>query len=256
VDGEPAHDMPLLRRDAATSDLWSRVQGRVDACVLPLVRRAFACPACTTSTALVRRYDAGGRTHIAAHRDTTSRVTLVVELRSAPPSQRPAGGSGLFISAEGGEPVFPALRAGDALLHSHELLHGVSVRCETAPCGRYSLVVWFHDDQAACAAGTAVGDPESTEASRCLAAGGTLAGAQASRRHPSDDTAGAAVVGSGSSLSELALLRWLAARALEAVARAFVASVVRILALEAFCDVIPCWRVDPSFSKPGREHRT
>jgi TPR repeat protein len=180
------------------SRLWRLAGPRIEGCVLPRVRRAFDCPDCHVCSASVRRYKPGERVDLAAHRDTRWRAVLAVELQAAAPAA--AGESGLFIEEESGR-RFPPLAEGDALLHGFELAHGVRVRCDggdaaaqTQPgCVRYELVVWFHDDPAACRAGrpaaaaeallrersaAGVAEAQYEYAQQLLARGGAISGAK------------------------------------------------------------------------------
>eukprot|EP01052_Picozoa_sp_SAG31_P035198 SAG31_NODE_4215_length_3457_cov_1.360036_4_plen_230_part_00 len=88
-------------------------------------------------------------------------VTAVIEL--APAQPQPQAG-GLYIkAAQAAEPNFPALRGGDAFLHSYDLLHGVHINCAKEGgqrCSRYSLVLWFQEDVAKCDAGGEVEQAE------------------------------------------------------------------------------------------------
>ena len=139
--------------------IWIKLSELLASCVTPFVRQKFACATCVPCTSLVRRYRPKERKQIFAHRDAESKVTLVLELQPA----RPVGAAGGLYIMEGTEAnrSFPALAAGDAFVHGHELLHGVYLACadrrvsgaRAEECERLSLIVWYHEDRAQCVNG-------------------------------------------------------------------------------------------------------
>ena len=139
--------------------IWTKLSELLASCVTPFVRHKFACATCVPCTSLVRRYRPKERKQIFAHRDAESKVTLVLELQPA----RPVGAAGGLYIMEGTEAnrSFPALAAGDAFAHGHELLHGVYLACadrrvsgaRAEDCERLSLIVWYHEDRAQCVNG-------------------------------------------------------------------------------------------------------
>jgi len=153
TDSLPAYEMYLNANSDQSQVLKSFVMPRIESCVMPFVRKKYDCPECVPCVSIARRYNPNERSFMVAHRDTVSSVTVVVELKSAQP--QPSAG-GLFIkSSQQSDPAFPSLRPGDAFIHNYELLHGVSIDCGAGgrTCGRYSLVVWFQDDEGKCRAG-------------------------------------------------------------------------------------------------------
>lgn len=162
TDLQPAHEIYLLgNTDGAHPDHRARIEKarsivvpRFEQCVTPFVRRKFGCPKCVPCRSLIRRYRPHERTNVVPHRDTQADVTVVVELLPANPTQQ--GGS-LYIQRSGeDEPNMVPLRPGDAFLHDYSLLHGVRLPCragEEGRCTRYSLVMWFREDEAQCRTG-------------------------------------------------------------------------------------------------------
>ena len=149
----PSHELYLLQRGRpAVEPVWAAIGERVERCVLPFVRTKFGCPNCVPCVSMVRRYKASERLRVTTHRDIESSVTMVVELR--PAGATPEAGGLYIASSQEGETSFPTLRAGDAFIHDFGLLHGVRVACDgaDADCARYSLVLWFQEDAAKCAA--------------------------------------------------------------------------------------------------------
>ena len=166
TDGRPTFELHARLHGAVVAPkLWARVQTRVDSCLTPFVRDKFDCPSCVACTSLVRRYAPHERVIVNAHRDATSRVTVVVELQTAAPAH--PEGSGLYIKQQDSttEAMYPTLTPGDAFAHSYDLLHGVYVRCDEGgdhtaaalnACTRFSLIVWYHDSDEQCAANAPV----------------------------------------------------------------------------------------------------
>ena len=157
----PSHELYLLQRGRpAVEPVWAAIGERVERCVLPFVRTKFGCPNCVPCVSMVRRYKASERLRVTTHRDIESSVTMVVELR--PAGATPEAGGLYIASSQEGETSFPTLRAGDAFIHDFGLLHGVRVACDgaDADCARYSLVLWFQEDAAKCAAGGEVAAAE------------------------------------------------------------------------------------------------
>lgn len=187
-DESPAFSHHVVGRGEeldASSGLWPALAPRFEGCVLPHVREAFRCPECVVCSVSARRYSAGLRLQLSAHRDLRWRATLVLELDGKAgakdrPKDRATDGSGLFVH-EPEEPDidtarsrkwYPPLAAGDALMHGYQIAHGVHVNCSArpdkrtqyparpgaaAPCSRYELVAWFAESQAACKADGAEG---------------------------------------------------------------------------------------------------
>ena len=193
TDHEPSYEAYLLGAgspsvaeaagDAARLDaVRALLLPRLESCVTPFVRQKFDCPECVACTSLVRRYRRDERSQVRPHRDALSRVTVVVELQpgdaSSPEAAAAAGG--LFVQkAEADAPSIVPMRAGDSFLHDYQLLHGVQLNC--AHCTRYSLVVWFREDAASCAAGGDV--PKATEMYRSSALQGVAEGRYSWARH-------------------------------------------------------------------------
>ena len=187
TDLQPAFEATLLNRGRVIDDdddsslsaagasaaavarkawLEHAIGDRVRRCVTPFVREKFRCPKCVPCVSIARRYRQGERLQVSPHRDVQSLVTMTVELQHAQPA--PESGGLYLMSGDSGIPNYPFLRAGDAFLHNYELLHGVKVSCgnamkglELQQCTRYSLVVWFQEDEAKCVAG---GEIEQAEA--------------------------------------------------------------------------------------------
>ena len=129
IDHQPSYEVYLLGggvptaadaspRDAARLErARALVLPRFEQCVTPFLRRKFpGCEACVPCIALARRYKSSERTYVAAHRDSLSDVTVVVELKpangSSPAAAAAAGGLFVQTSEESERNVVP-MRAGE-----------------------------------------------------------------------------------------------------------------------------------------------
>ncbi|KAL1526040.1 hypothetical protein AB1Y20_020861 [Prymnesium parvum] len=155
VDNLPAHEFYILTSGeparsatpplAAEEEEEARLRARLARELAPSLARLRAAAnaqfgsicggGCRPCTALVRRYRAAERRSHPEHVDAEAAVTAVVGLTSA----REDFEGGLFVS-DTARRLFVPLRAGDALLHSADLFHGVHV---VGGGERWSLVVWF-----------------------------------------------------------------------------------------------------------------
>ena len=101
--------------------------------ITPFVAQRFAAAfgaagsptACTPCFSLVRRYRPSERRTHAAHFDVQALATVVVSLSTAG-VDFPAR-SGLYVSTGGADRRYVSLRAGDAVVHQSDLLHGVDI---------------------------------------------------------------------------------------------------------------------------------
>ncbi|EOD20871.1 hypothetical protein EMIHUDRAFT_241678 [Emiliania huxleyi CCMP1516] len=157
TDNKTAYERYLLKdgvvEDVAWEELLAVVAARVHACVPPVLH-AFNCSKCVQCTTLVRRYRPDERMEVPAHRDQDAALTLVIELHPAEPA--PASG-GLYVQDGRDQSArrYTGMLAGDAVAHTYELLHGVSLSCEPSSpgCERYSLIIWFQASTEQCATG-------------------------------------------------------------------------------------------------------
>ena len=131
--------------------------------ITPFVAQRFApaCggtgsdTACTPCFSLVRRYRPSERRTHAAHFDVQALATVVISLSTAG-IDYPAR-SGLYVST-GSDRRYLSLRAGDAVVHQSDLLHGVDIGDADADADagtdadaaddaweRWSLILWYKD---------------------------------------------------------------------------------------------------------------
>lgn len=117
--------------------LMEMSQGIIDGRLLPYVREKYKCPHCRVCTSLVRRYVAGERLRHPPHYDNQAFITVVVSLTS----QNENFLGGLYVRTDPGTEQFMPGAVGTAVLHQHDLEHGVWVQAGT----RYSWILWLQD---------------------------------------------------------------------------------------------------------------
>jgi len=108
----------------------------LDERLLPYVRERYDCPKCRVCTSLVRRYMSGERLRHPPHYDNQALVTAVVSI-----SAEGAYQGGLYVRTHPGTEQFVPLGTGEAVIHQHDLEHGVWVQKGS----RRSWIVWFQD---------------------------------------------------------------------------------------------------------------
>jgi hypothetical protein len=134
IAGKPDVDPAVRASRAALRAALLAVTRPIQARVTPLVNMRYpnACAPfpCRVCHSLVRHYAQGERLEHPQHFDVQSLVTVVVPLSTAGEDFQ----GGLYVStgATGTEALLP-LRAGDAVMHQSNLLHGVAVGGGGAP---------------------------------------------------------------------------------------------------------------------------
>lgn len=147
ADWLPAFEVYIMERGiplpgVAIPELVNAVE-KLDAQVLPFVKRAYRCSECMSCTAFVRRYLPEERLRVPAHFDVTAFTTIILPLS---PSGNYSGGFFVQPGAHVNSRAFVPIEAGDVIVHDFTLNHGIEVH----KGGRYSLVVWISETQAAC----------------------------------------------------------------------------------------------------------
>lgn len=147
ADWLPAFEVYIMERGAAlpgvAPDALHVAVEQLDRLVLPFVRQAYRCTRCVSCTAFVRRYLPQERLHIPAHFDVTALSTVILPLS---PADNYTGGFFVQPRAHVDSRAFVPLQAGDVAVHDFTLNHGI----EVMHGGRFSLVVWVSETQAAC----------------------------------------------------------------------------------------------------------
>eukprot|EP00928_Gymnodinium_smaydae_P025284 TRINITY_DN20194_c0_g3_i1.p1 TRINITY_DN20194_c0_g3~~TRINITY_DN20194_c0_g3_i1.p1 ORF type:complete len:374 (+),score=69.87 TRINITY_DN20194_c0_g3_i1:62-1183(+) len=110
---------------------------------LPFVREAYGCADCFPCTAFARRYLPSERVSIPAHFDVTAFATVILPLS---PAENYTGGFFVQPTAHIGSRLFVPLQVGDVAVHDFTLNHGIEVKSG----GRFSLVIWVSETEAAC----------------------------------------------------------------------------------------------------------
>lgn len=132
--------------------LWLLVKTHLENKLLPRVREIMGSPTVELSDVFIRRYgediqpdhDAATRYGISAHFDVTASTTSVIALDDVAAE----GKSGLYTMESSDASNHAALRryfplsAGDAVVHTWDVLHGVEIDPGQS---RTSLIVWFED---------------------------------------------------------------------------------------------------------------
>mmetsp|Transcript_47515 Transcript_47515/g.91887 ORF Transcript_47515/g.91887 Transcript_47515/m.91887 type:complete len:490 (-) Transcript_47515:191-1660(-) len=145
VDQRPTFEAPLLRDGILLSPL-RRMQSLSEAIEnigLPYVRERFNCSMCVACTAIIRRYLQGERREHPWHYDSDAYVTMVIPLTAAADY---SGGLYAQPTFDRNDREFIELEAGDAVLHSFDVMHGVEVLSGE----RVSLIIWFKSNADAC----------------------------------------------------------------------------------------------------------
>ena len=140
-DNDPA---TRAKRQPVRDALLGVLQPIIDNRITPFVRRYYATQcnrsperACTPCSSLIRRYRAEDRTTHSMHRDGEGFVTVVISL-----SDHGSEFHGGLYASNGTVRHTLALQRGDAVVHQHDLLHGVEVNEQDE---RWSLIIWFKD---------------------------------------------------------------------------------------------------------------
>lgn len=124
--------------------LASLLRPVLDDKITPWARSITSVPTLCVADALVRSYDpADGRTDLAPHYDVSTFATVIVPLNDPDEYE-----GGLYVqSGAHGDTrrEVPFERAGDAVLHRYDVMHGVHVRSGRR---RVSLVVWYGESAA------------------------------------------------------------------------------------------------------------
>jgi len=148
VDQRPTFEAPLFRNGLLLSPKH-RMQALSEAIEnigLPYVRERFNCSMCVACTAIIRRYLQGERREHPWHYDSDAYVTMVIPLTAAADY---SGGLYAVPTFDRNDREFIELEAGDAVLHSFDVMHGVEVLSGE----RVSLIIWFKSNADACEKG-------------------------------------------------------------------------------------------------------
>lgn len=105
--------------------------------LLPYIRVRYGCPQCRVCTSLVRRYRSGERTQHPPHYDSHAFITVVVSLTERNAHFR----GGMYVRTNPGTEKFIPGSLGEAIMHQHDLEHGVWVQQGI----RYSWIFWVQD---------------------------------------------------------------------------------------------------------------
>lgn len=130
-------DPRTIRLPADTSPLVNLTRRIIENRLLPYMRERYSCPKCRVCASLVRRYRSGDRMSHPAHYDNQAFITAVVSLTSY--GEHFTGG--LYTRTLPGTERFISTQAGEAIVHQHDLEHGVRV----AEGVRYSWILWLQD---------------------------------------------------------------------------------------------------------------
>tara|TARA_Y100000389_G_scaffold144340_1_gene142693 strand:- start:2564 stop:3997 length:1434 start_codon:yes stop_codon:yes gene_type:complete len=110
----------------------------------PYVRKLYSKDAplnrqCTPCYCFVRRYREDERRSHATHRDGHAYATVVISLNDFGKDYR----GGIYVATAERYKKFVALNKGDAVVHKHDLLHGVKVKNDGGE--RWSWILWYKD---------------------------------------------------------------------------------------------------------------
>lgn len=94
---------------------------------------------CTVCYCLIRKYNKYERMTHATHRDGHAFATVVISLSDYEKHYR----GGLYVATSERYKNTVALNRGDAIVHKHDLLHGVKVKNDGGE--RWSLILWYKD---------------------------------------------------------------------------------------------------------------
>lgn len=145
VDALPSYEYYLQHHKATplSSPVGERLSVISDAIiegrVLPFVQEWYNCSECRVCTSLVRSYRTNERTRHPPHFDTQALITVVVHLTSHGLHFR----GGLYVRTMPGTEQFLGAVAGDAIVHQHDVEHGVWVQEGI----RYSWILWVQDSR-------------------------------------------------------------------------------------------------------------
>lgn len=147
ADWLPAFEVYIMERGqplpGVAPDALHVAVAELDKSVLPFVRQAYNCRTCVSCTAFMRRYLPQERLQIPAHFDITAFTTVILPLSHA---GNYTGGFFVQPGAHISSRAFVPLEAGDVVVHDFTLNHGI----EVIDGGRYSLIIWISETQAAC----------------------------------------------------------------------------------------------------------
>lgn len=96
---------------------------------------------CTPCYCFIRRYKQQERVTHATHRDGHAYATVVISLSDYEKDYR----GGIYVATAERYKSYIALNKGDAIVHKHDLLHGVKVKNDGGE--RWSLIIWFKDSK-------------------------------------------------------------------------------------------------------------
>jgi len=140
VDLEPSYEYYLQHINGSSSasvPLVQFTQRIIEKRVLPYVHHRYGCKSCHVCTSLIRRYKDRERLRHPPHYDHQAFISVVVSLTSH--SEDFSGG--LYVRTFPGTEQFIIMKVGEALVHQHDLEHGVWVQHGE----RYSWILWLQD---------------------------------------------------------------------------------------------------------------
>lgn len=129
--------------------LRKQIQGILDPIIEhrinPYVRMLYSSHAkperqCTVCYCLIRKYTNHARVTHATHRDGHAFATVVISLSDYEKEYK----GGLYVATSERYKKLVPLNRGDAIVHKHDLLHGVRVR-PVKNGERWSLILWYKD---------------------------------------------------------------------------------------------------------------
>lgn len=141
VDGMSTHEI-YVDMNNSEGELEKKITEIIDSRITPYVRYRYPQKndrLCTPSQCLIRRYRDDERKVHLTHRDGHAYATVVISLSDYGTDYK----GGIYVaSAERYKKIVP-LHKGDAVVHKHDLLHGVKVYDNGGE--RWSWIIWFKD---------------------------------------------------------------------------------------------------------------
>lgn len=111
--------------------------------IIPWARQVTSIPTLTIADALIRSYDPSEeRQDLSPHYDISTFATVIVPLNDPNDYE-----GGLYVQTGASTSTrlgVPFTKAGDAVLHRYDVMHGVNVRSGKKRC---SLVIWFGENE-------------------------------------------------------------------------------------------------------------
>lgn len=134
--------------DLNTSQIRNKLQKIIDPIIndriTPYLRTIYPNKKkreCTACYCFIRRYKQEERVTHPTHRDGHAFATVVISLSDYETDYR----GGIYVATAERYKSYIALNKGDAIVHKHDLLHGVKVKKDGGE--RWSLIIWFKDSK-------------------------------------------------------------------------------------------------------------